>query len=354
MNNESQLLVNSAERFFSEASSAKLIEASEEGQFATDLWGELQDLGFTLASLREENGGIGFNRSDSAMLIRLAARELAPLPLAEVTAANWALEDVGLEPVLDRMVTVCSAPNANLELSYNSDNASLSGSLNDVAWSGDPALVVGVAKSGDAAHLFVLSIDDQQLQERLNYAGEKRVRLELGNRAPVATAELTHGGFNPALIYMATLRSTQMVGVMQRVVGQMIEYCNTREQFGRTIGKFQAVQQNVAVAASELAAGTATADFAVTCLNNADLDAMSFAAACAKSRCGEAATRVAEIAHQVFGAIGFTREHDLHFATRRLWSWREDAGDEAYWNRVLGQFATTESSSLWKRLAPLV
>ncbi|HJU19618.1 MAG TPA: acyl-CoA dehydrogenase family protein, partial [Stellaceae bacterium] len=63
----------------------------------------------------------------------------------------------------------------------------------------------------------------------------------------------------------------------------------------------------------------------------------AFAAAAAKIRAGSAAGRVAEIAHQVHGAIGFTHEHSLHRLTRRLWSWRDEFGSESCWSLELGR-----------------
>jgi acyl-CoA dehydrogenase len=63
----------------------------------------------------------------------------------------------------------------------------------------------------------------------------------------------------------------------------------------------------------------------------------ALAVAAAKIRAGEAAGKVAEIAHQVHGAIGFTHEHSLHRLTRRLWSWRDEFGTESHWSRELGR-----------------
>ena len=59
--------------------------------------------------------------------------------------------------------------------------------------------------------------------------------------------------------------------------------------------------------------------------------------AAGKARCGEAAGLGAAIAHQVHGAIGFTREHNLHLLTKRLRSWRDEFGNETVWNRLLGR-----------------
>ena len=58
--------------------------------------------------------------------------------------------------------------------------------------------------------------------------------------------------------------------------------------------------------------------------------------ATAKVRTGAAALVTARIVHQVHGAIGFTYEHTLQYATRRLWSWRNEFGNDAYWAKELG------------------
>ena len=76
------------------------------------------------------------------------------------------------------------------------------------------------------------------------------------------------------------------------------------------------------------------ADLAAEAYGGADFD---FAVAVAKARAGEAAGKVAEVCHQVHGAMGFTQEHPLHFATRRLWSWRDEFGHESFWQERIGR-----------------
>jgi acyl-CoA dehydrogenase len=76
--------------------------------------------------------------------------------------------------------------------------------------------------------------------------------------------------------------------------------------------------------------------------------ATHFSTAVAKVRAGEAATRGTSIAHQVHGAIGFTHEHALHFATRRLWAWREEFGSDAAWASELGHAAiAARAAGFW-------
>ena len=60
---------------------------------------------------------------------------------------------------------------------------------------------------------------------------------------------------------------------------------------------------------------------------------------------------VARLAHQVHGAIGFTQEHKLHHLTRRLWAWRDEAGSELHWSRVLGtELLARGADGLWPAL----
>ena len=50
--------------------------------------------------------------------------------------------------------------------------------------------------------------------------------------------------------------------------------------------------------------------------------------------------------------MGFTLEHPLHRYTRRLWSWRDEYGNEAFWNARLGEAASRAGSSgLWALVA---
>ena len=76
----------------------------------------------------------------------------------------------------------------------------------------------------------------------------------------------------------------------------------------------------------------------------AGTESTAFDVAAAKVRAGEAATRLGAATHQVHGAIGFTYEHTLHFATRRLWSWRAEFGADAQWAAELGRAAIAAGS----------
>jgi acyl-CoA dehydrogenase len=121
-----------------------------------------------------------------------------------------------------------------------------------------------------------------------------------------------------------------------------------RRQFGRPIGKFQAVQLMLAEAAGQFAAAAAATDLAAEAYRTPDF---VFATAIAKARAGEAAGKIAEICHQTHGAMGFTQEHPLHFATRRLWSWRDEFGNETFWQERIGRLVCDRGgAALWPML----
>ena len=144
-----------------------------------------------------------------------------------------------------------------------------------------------------------------------------------------------------------------MAGAMGQALALSIEHVNTRQQFGRPLGKFQAVQQSLAVMACEVRAVEAAAAALAARLDAVGLDvaAADFEIAAAKLRANRAVGVVTAIAHQVHGAIGFTREYELSRVTIPLMRWRGAHGNDAYWAQLLGrQVAEFGGKGLWEAL----
>jgi alkylation response protein AidB-like acyl-CoA dehydrogenase len=131
----------------------------------------------------------------------------------------------------------------------------------------------------------------------------------------------------------AALFAMLIAGAASRVLALSLGYAGERSQFGKPIGKFQAVQQQLAVLAEEVFAVRMAARLA---LRGDELQPPPLLAAIAKARASEAVGTVGAIGHMVHGAIGITEEYDLQLFTRRLHAWRLQFGSEAYWQRCLG------------------
>ena len=153
--------------------------------------------------------------------------------------------------------------------------------------------------------------------------------------------------------YGAFIRVAQAAGAMDAALAMSIDYVNTRQQFGKPLGKFQAVQQVLAVFAVEAAAVNVAGAAAAAALDRVagDAEAALFEIACAKLRTNKAIGQATAIAHQVHGAIGFTLEYDLHNLTGPLLDWRSDHGNDAYWANVLGtKVAKMGGPGLWAEI----
>lgn len=169
---------------------------------------------------------------------------------------------------------------------------------------------------------------------------------------PVADIILSGLG-DRSMPHHAAATVSLIAGAMGQALSLSIDHVNNRQQFGRPLGKFQAVQQSLAVMACEVAAVDAAAAALAVRLDAAQFDAgpAAFEIAAAKLRANRAVGVVTAIAHQVHGAIGFTREYDLHRVTIPLMRWRGEHGNDAYWAQLLGrQVAGLGGRGLWESL----
>ncbi len=141
----------------------------------------------------------------------------------------------------------------------------------------------------------------------------------------------------------AALHAALMAGAMTRVFEMTLQFCNDRVQFGKSLGKFQAVQHQLSVMAEQVAAVSIAADAA---FQTGQRSPRRLPAAIAKARASEAAVGVANTAHALHGAIGVTEEYDLQLLTRRLHEWRLAHGSESYWNRRVGEELLASAGTL--------
>jgi acyl-CoA dehydrogenase len=344
----SAIVLEQADRLFAGEVTRECLALADRGEWPAAAWRAIEQAGFPLALVPQEQGGAGIAAVDAWRLMRRAGYHTVPLPLPEtmLAAALWA-QASGVAP--PGVLTL--APGAPLQLERTRSGWSLQGEAQRVPWASRAAAVLAQAHdAGGEEYLLLLPASVGELKPLRNLAGEPRETLVLrGVVLPADAVRLAPAKYEDGLLALgALMRAQQMAGAMERCLDYAVRYAMERQQFGRPIGKFQAVQMMLAEAAGQTAAAAAAADLAAQAYGGAR---MPFAAAVAKARVGEAAGKVAEICHQVHGAMGFTHEHPLHFATRRLWSWREEFGHESYWQQRIGRLVCAQGGeALWPML----
>jgi len=127
--------------------------------------------------------------------------------------------------------------------------------------------------------------------------------------------------------------AADMCGGAERVLELTVEYAKVRQQFGRAIGSFQAIQHRCADMSVEVEKAKAATYYAAWA-DAEGADDAALAAVTAKAIAGDAYRFVTAHAIQVHGGIGFTWEHDLHLYFKRAQA-DEVAFGDARWSREL-------------------
>ena len=337
------IIVDTATRIFRDLSQPATINDAESGVWPQALWDAIEQSGLTVAWVAEEFGGAGATMADGFAVLRAAGRFAAPVPLAETLMAGWLLARAGISAPSGALTI---APvHADGRITLGSDGR-LAGRARRVPFARNAVHLAVLVHRGDGEPAVALvAAAGLPISHDQSLAGEPRDTVSFDGAIP-ETVKPTDIDQDMLQRLGAAVRAQQMAGALEKILEQSVQYALDRSQFGRPIAKFQAVQHNLATLAGEVAAAGAAADLAAEACAGPDPGMAEIAIA--KVRAGEAAGNGAAIAHQVHGAMGFTYEHTLHHATRRLWSWREEFGNEAVWARHLGRMvAERGADQLW-------
>jgi acyl-CoA dehydrogenase len=344
------LIEATADRLFGDHVTARLRAAAEQGAFAAEAWRAAEEAGLPRALVPEEAGGFGMPAAEALSILRVAGRHAVPLPLAETMAASWLLAGAGLAIPDGPLSLAPVTKGESLALDRRGKQWHLCGTVTRIPWGRDAVGVAVLANHQGTPTVVRLPRSGFSVTHATNLAREPRDTLRIDavlggdDVAPAAP------GIDAAALRAlgAAMRSLQMAGAMAAVLAMSTRYALDRTQFGKPIGKFQAIQHNLAILGSHQAAAGAAAAGAADAVGDG-LRLLPIAVA--KTRTGEVAGLCAALAHQVHGAIGFTYEHSLHYLTKRLLSWRNEFGNEAEWSQLLGRhFAAAGPDRLWAEI----
>ena len=286
--------------------------------FDRDVWRQMCEMGWPGLLVSEDHGGSGLGVQEFCALTEELGASLVPEPLIPVAFAASLLRDDHLGAVLSGERIVLPAwqerpHSVELVGSTVLTGGKLSGRKMFVSMAaGADAFLVTVAGGlalveRDAPGVHVVSTQAQ----------------DGGNFATVtfdgAPAEFVAGDASEALEIAALATSAYLLGAMERVFGITLEYLKTREQFGKKIGSFQALQHRSADLQIQLALTRAVVAAAARTMDESD-DARERRAAVsrAKARASDAASIMTRGCIQLHGGIGYTDAADPGLFLRKM------------------------------------
>lgn len=299
------LIADSADRLMAEVATPAAVRGLTDRASAAPVWSLLAESGFLDALVAEARGGAGLTAAETLPILLAAGRHALPLPLGATMAARAAIAAAG-EAVPEGMIALAASARSE------------GGDLVAQVPAGEFADAVLVPTEGGAtllaADMAMIEVTGESTLCRMRWRGANGPRL---------------AGFD-ALLAGARIEAAETAGAMEAMFAATLRYANDRSQFGKPIGKFQAVQQQLAVMTELVHGARAAADLAAFAPGRME------AVATAKITIGEAAAEVVAIAHAVHGAIGMTEELDLHLLSDRLRRGRLRYGSERHWAGRLG------------------
>ncbi|TSH96809.1 acyl-CoA dehydrogenase [Verticiella sediminum] len=316
---DDDLLGDAARQLLYEQCTPAVVRSIESGdrQQAGRLWRLIEDSGFAHAMVPEVHGGSELGLRQVAGLLYQCGAHALPLPLGDTLIGRALLAQAG-----------AARPAGPLALAEGErlDDGSVRAVVHG-GWAADCALVCA------AGVWHVLPLDCAQRRPHL-FVLDCVAHWDAGrlDDAPALPVGL------PAGLDLRTLQANMLAAQMAGALGAAFEltlrYANERQQFGRPIGKFQAIQHQLAVMSQHVFAAHIASRLG--CASDAAFP-HRLPAATAKARCSQAALEVAQAAHAIHGAIGVTEAYDLQLFTRRLHAWRLAFGSESYWHTVAGE-----------------
>ncbi len=287
----------------------------------SDIWSAATDLGWTGLAIGEDSGGSGFGLAELAVVLESQGRQLCPGPFLPSVSASVVIDRCAPDAVRAALLPGLAAGETIAALG-------VSGSVSvgsDLVVTGESPAVLGAP---DADILVLAAGEDVVIVEASPHARADGVTVtaldaldttrSIGSVAlrgvAVPADRVLRGAARNARTVFRILASAEAVGVSWAALDMAVEYAKVREQFGRTIGTFQAVKHHAAnmLVATEVATA-ATWDAA----RADDLDSAWFAAAVAAAHAIKSQVFNAQNNIQLHGGIGFTWEHDCHLYLRR-------------------------------------
>jgi alkylation response protein AidB-like acyl-CoA dehydrogenase len=299
-------------------------------------WRKMAALGWTGLCLPEAYGGSGCGLAQAALLLEQCGRALAPEPLVGgALLPAWALLHGDNEALRTRWLPALARGEQTLALAWQEreHEQSLRPASLRATPRGDGFVLDGAKRfvaAAEGAGAFVVSaLAPQGTVLLLVEAGQPGLTLgtlarvdggfwgelqfkgvEAGAAQLVADAPRADAVLQRALDLARIAAAAELLGVMGRALDSSVQYIAVREQFGRPVGSFQALQHRAAnlLIQVELTRAVVAQSAALADAQGTDAGRLSAAASQAKARASAAALEVTKGCIQLHGGIGYTDE----------------------------------------------
>jgi alkylation response protein AidB-like acyl-CoA dehydrogenase len=312
----------------------QVAEGDGEGDgFDRTIWRRLAtELGVTAVAVPDEFGGLGLGVDAVVGSMLEAGRELYPGPLRATATATLALLASGKgEPqgealraiAGDAAIGALAGPADDVRgdcgLRYN--GAAMTGRARAVQHGVAAQYLVAVAAGPHGVPILVL------LTEAALAGGARHRRQGMDFSTPYADLELDavpatmltddSSIVSHVLDLAQLLTAAEQVGLAQGALDRTLAYLKIREQFGRVIGGYQALQHRCADLVTHIEAARALVEVATAAADADDRHTLARTALLARAAASEVSVAAADTMLQLHGGIGFTWEHDTHLYFRR-------------------------------------
>jgi alkylation response protein AidB-like acyl-CoA dehydrogenase len=302
------------------------------------IWDTAVQLGWTTVGADESAGGSGGDVHDLAEIAAGLATAGRSAPVVETAVVARELASAGR--TVDATQPLTHALGDGVSLTRDDDGIVLNGRLARVAWArAAQAVLVRVAADDDDALVLVpVDVAGVSIEPGADLAGRPRDSVVLESVRLAATAVVGDANAVREIQNLASaLACASLLGSLRAAQVAVREHVTVRQQFGEPLAAFQAVAHNVARLAAEVSAVAAAVDEAI---DEVAAGGPGWRVAAGRIVTARSAGAVAKLAHQLLGAMGITREHDLHVATLALWAGRDEGTAEHVLAARLGAAAT--------------
>ena len=359
---EQELLRKSAADFLNKECPMTYVRQMMEDErgYSDELWNKMAELGWMGLIFPEEFGGAGLNMADLVVILEEMGRVVLPGPFfSTVCLGGLAILEAGTAEQKQQLLPGIVSGKTKATLAVLEENARwdekgiklsarkgkkgyrLNGTKLFVPDAHVADVLVCAARTSEGASLFL--IDRQQagvsttllktMDQTRKLCEVRLVKVQVGAEAILGTPGKGWDALSRILDRGKVALCAEMCGGARKVLDMTVDYAKVREQFGRPIGSFQAIQHKCANMLVQVESAKSAMYYAAWAVAN-DVPDAALAAAMAKAYCSDAYRQVTAEGIQVHGGIGFTWEHDLHLYFKRAKGSEVTFGD-ATWNREL-------------------